>query len=136
MKKQHIFTIELQCTAPDWWRFNTDMACVAFDEHDEQRGFYPISQRLAEVGANLLEPTPSLRPLPTLKVESGPCAYAVVQLHIIPHSLPREEDVWQMQSTEAQLIIHLDGKPHTTKQLRINPFGGLSLIEELRPKAQ
>lgn len=136
MNKSHTFTLELQCNAPEWWRYNTNMACVTFDEQQNQTGFYPIVQRLAEVGVNLMERPEGMQPKQKLRVESAPCAYAVIQLHIIPHSLPLDEDVWEMKPLTAQLKVWMDGEPHSTKRLSINRFGGLSLIEELRPKAE
>ena len=41
-----------------------------------------------------------------------------------------------MKPLPAQLKVWMDGELHSTKKLLINRFGGLSLIEELRPKAE
>ncbi|MBQ5653504.1 MAG: hypothetical protein IIV28_01770, partial [Alistipes sp.] len=53
MATKKVYTIELQCSHKEWWRYNVELQCGALTAEGERVGFTATRQIIAEVGTNL-----------------------------------------------------------------------------------
>ena len=131
MKTSSGFRIELTCRYEEWWRYNVEMMCAAFDAADERIGFAAVRSQIAEAGAELRE-RPAGVDVPTrLSLESGACDHAQLYLYVIPHTLPRDNRIGAAAPFDLTLRIALDGRALRTERIRVNQWGGTSLRLEL-----
>lgn len=127
MKQHKTYTVELRCDFSEWWRYNVEMMCAAFDEEGTRIGFTTASSRIAEVGANLKTAPAESKHRPSLALTTPPCHHAQLFLYVIPHTLPEGNRVEDSAPFELETTLHVDGIPRTTERHTINQWSGASL---------
>ncbi len=132
MQELHRYTIDLICTDPAWWRFNVEMICGALDDEGHQIGFVTASSRIAEVGANLKSAPPRTQVATTLRLETPMCVAAKLIVHIIPHSMPAERQVAEVNPLELHLAIYCDDQLLRNEEQLVNPWSGASMTLQFK----
>ena len=129
------FTVELRCRYKEWWRYNVEMMCAAFDAADRRVGFSAARSHVADVGAELREPPAGVVVPTELHLDTEPCNHALLYLYIIPHTLPAENRIGETPPFEVTLRVGCDGRPLRTEQIRVNQWGGASIQLRLEQPA-
>lgn len=135
MKTSSGFDIELTCRYEEWWRYNVEMMCAAFDEAGERIGFSSVRSQIAEAGAELRE-RPACEVPTRLRLASGACDRALLYLYVIPHTLPRDNRIGASAPFDIALRIGRDGRTLRTERRKVNQWGGISLRLELSEREQ
>ncbi len=120
MKKSENFSIELQCGHAEWWRMQVVMIARTLTS-DETAGFYSaedLPEELSSTGR-------------TTRLECTTGNKLELYLYIIPHSLPSENDIYEVPTLPATLTIRRGKEPLLRETLEVNPWGGLSRIIRL-----
>ena len=124
------FTIEIASRFEGWWRYNAVLMCGCFDAADARTGFVSAESHVADVGSGPAERPEGVAPDRRLTLETPPCDHSVLYLYVIPHTLPRTNDIEATKPFLLELQITYGGKPVCSEQLSINQWSGTSL--ELR----
>ena len=127
MATKKVYRVELRCTFNEWWRYNVQMQCGAFDEHNERIGFTATEQTIAEVGASLQVAPDKGSYRRTLVLESAACHHARFLIYIMPHTLPSESRLEHTPPFEISLRIACNGKEQRNEQLKVNQWSGTSI---------
>lgn len=123
------FQIALQCTSPDWWRYNVFLTLVGYDAAGEQVDYAARTEHVFDVWGEQgrVAPADWMRGA-ELGVECrGERATAWV--YAIPNTLPAERSVAASPDFEVVVVARRDGTELFRKRYRVNPWGGLSIVE-------
>ena len=93
MKSVEKFTVEIRSGFDQWWRYNAALMCGAFDASGNRIGFASAESRVAEMGSNLEAPPEGLDLHRSLTLETVPCERIVLYIYVIPHTLPRDNEI-------------------------------------------
>ena len=129
------FTVELRCRYKEWWRYNVEMMCAAFDAADRRVGFTAARSHIADVGAELREPPAGVAVPASLQLETAACNHALFYLYIIPHTLPAASRIGDTDPFEITLRIACDGRELRTERFQVNQWGGASIQLRLEQQA-
>ena len=132
MSAQKGFTIELSSRFEGWWRYNAVLMCGCFDTAGNRIGFEAAESHVAEVqvGKGLDRRPPEVAADRRIVLTTDPCDHLLLYVYLIPHTLPRDNDIAGTKPFAADLRIACDGKPLRDERLTVNQWAGLSL--ELR----
>lgn len=132
MANKKVYTLELHCSFKEWWRYNVQLQCGAYDERGERIGFVATGQTVAEVGAELKAAPDKGSYSRTLKLDSPACHEARFLLYIMPHTLPAESRLEQTPPFEVTLRSYCDGKECQKEVIRVNQWSGTSIERKLK----
>ena len=93
MKSVEKFTVEIRSGFDQWWRYNAALRWGAFDASGNRIGFASAESRVAEMGSNLEAPPEGLDLHRSLTLETVPCERIVLYIYVIPHTLPRDNEI-------------------------------------------
>ena len=127
MATTKVYTIELQCSHKEWWRYNVELQCGALDAEGERVGFTATRQIIAEVGANLPVAPEKSSYKRKHTLSSAPCQQARFLLYIIPHSLPTESRMEEVPPFDITIRTMADGAELATEKRKVNPWSGTSI---------
>lgn len=127
------FTIALTSGYEQWWRYNAAMMCGCFDASGERIGFASNESHLADVGANLTQ-KPAGADGRTIRLDTMPCDHLMLYIYIVPHTLPEQIRIGEVQPFEATIGIAYNGKKLRSETRRIDQWSGGSI--ELRVEAE
>ena len=108
MKSVEKFTVEIRSGFDQWWRYNAALMCGAFDASGNRIGFASAESRVAEMGSNL---------------EAPPVLY----IYVIPHTLPRDNEIGGHPPFPLQVRIRYGDRTVLDKEYSINQWGGASI---------
>ncbi|HJC26612.1 hypothetical protein [uncultured Alistipes sp.] len=121
------YTIEVSSRYGEWWRYNVELMCGCFDAAEQRTGFASAASEVADVGANLTERPADISPARTVKLTTEPCDHLVLYIYVIPHTLPRGNDIDATAPFEIEIRIACDGRRILTEKRRINQWSGASI---------
>lgn len=121
------YTIEVSSRYGEWWHYNVELMCGCFDAAEQRTGFATASSEVADVGANLTERPAEIAPARTVRLTAEPCDHLVLYIYIIPHTLPRGNDIDATTPFEIEIRIACDGRRIRTEKRRINQWSGASI---------
>ena len=121
------FRIEVSSRYEEWWRYNVELMCGCFDAAEQRTGFASAASEVADVGATLPERPPQLAPQRTAVLTTGACDHLVLYIYIIPHTLPRGNDIDATAPFEIEIRIFCDGRRILAEKRRINQWSGASI---------
>ena len=101
--------------------------CGGFDAAEQRTGFASAASEVADVGANLTERPADISPARTVKLTTEPCDHLVLYIYVIPHTLPRGNDIDATAPFENEIRIACDGRRSLTEKRRINQWSGASI---------
>ena len=93
MGKDRKFTVEIRSRSDQWWRYNAAMMCGAFDQSGNRVGFSSVESRVADMGEELKMPPAGVDMQRKLSLETVPCDRIVLYIYVIPHTLPRDNEI-------------------------------------------
>lgn len=130
MEKDKGYTIEIESSYPEFWRYNIALMCGCFDREDRKTGFVSSEDTVADVGSNLTAPPEGYSALRPIRLATPPCDHIVLYVYIIPHTLPVGRDIAGTDPFPLTLrIVTPDGRTIATSYA-INQWSGASI--ELR----
>ena len=110
MKSVEKFTVEIRSGFDQWWRYNAALMCGA-----------------AEMGSNLEAPPEGLDLHRSLTLETVPCERIVLYIYVIPHTLPRDNEIGGHPPFPLQVRIRYGDRTVLDKEYSINQWGGASI---------
>ncbi len=123
MAAERGFTIEVTSRYDGFWRYNTALTCGCFDAAGNRSGFAAASSHVADVGAELSAAPHDL----TTRLATGPCARIDCFLYVVPHTLPRDNDIDATRPFDLEVRIAYGGRPIRTERHAINQWSGASI---------
>ena len=128
------FTVEIQSSFDQWWRYNAALMCGAFDTEGNRIGFASAESRVAEMGSNLEAPPEGVALHRSLALETVPCDRIVLYIYVIPHALPRDNEIGGHPPFPLQVKISYGDRVVLDRTYPINQWGGASIeLKVLRP---
>ena len=127
MKSVEKFTVEIRSGFDQWWRYNAAVMCGAFDASGNRIGFASAESRVAEMGSNLEAPPEGLDLHRSLTLETVPCERIVLYIYVIPHTLPRDNEIGGHPPFPLQVRIRYGDRTVLDKEYSINQWGGASI---------
>jgi len=124
------FKIEVTSRYEGWWRYNVALMCGCFDAADQRIGFASASLHIADAGANLEKPPAEHKAGHKAVLETQPCDRLQLYIYIIPHTLPRSNDIDDTQPFEVEIALSKGARKLKKHRCRINQWSGASI--ELR----
>lgn len=121
------FAIEVTSRYEGWWRYNVALMCGCFDAADKRTGFAAASSHVADTGADLGEPPAGLDPRRTARLETEPCDHLLLYLYIVPHTLPRSNDIDDTQPFDIDIAVSFGGRKIGKYRRSVNQWSGTSL---------
>lgn len=134
MGKEEKFTIEIRSRSDQWWRYNAAMMCGAFDQSGNRVGFSSTESRVADMGEDLKTPPAGVDMQRRLSLETLPCDRIVLYIYVIPHTLPRDNEIGGHPPFPLRVKISYGGKSVLDREYAINQWGGASIeLKVARP---
>lgn len=121
------FTIEVSSRYEEWWRYNVELMCGCFDAAEQRTDFASAASEVADVGANLPERPAEIPRTRTAKLTTGPCDHLMLYIYIIPHTLPRGNEIDATQPFEIEIRITYDSRRILAEKRKINQWSGASI---------
>ena len=110
MKSVEKFTVEIRSGFDQWGRYNAALMCGAFD-----------------ASGNLEAPPEGLDLHRSLTLETVPCERIVLYIYVIPHTLPRDNEIGGHPPFPLQVRIRYGDRTVLDKEYSINQWGGASI---------
>ena len=127
MAAERGFTIEVTSRYDGFWRYNTALTCGCFDAAGNRSGFAAASSHVADVGAELSAAPHDFPRDRTTRLATGPCARIDCFLYVVPHTLPRDNDIDAPRPFDLEVRIAYGGRPIRTERHAINQWSGASI---------
>lgn len=128
------FTVEIQSHSDQWWRYNAAMMCGAFDGKGQRIGFSSTESRVAEMGESLKNPPAGTEMHRKLTLETVPCERIVLYIYVIPHTLPRDNEIGGHPPFPLRVKITCGDRTVMDRDYAINQWGGASIeLKVARP---
>ncbi|MDE5708480.1 MAG: hypothetical protein K2I32_03380 [Alistipes sp.] len=121
------FTIEVTSRHDGWWRYNVALMAGCFDAEDRRTGFATASSHVADTGAELRKAPAGIAPDRKAVLETEPCDHLLLYVYVIPHTLPRTNEIDETQPFEIEITIHYDGRKLQKIRRAINQWSGASI---------
>ena len=134
MGKDRKFTVEIRSRSDQWWRYNAAMMCGAFDQSGNRVGFSSVESRVADMGEVLKMPPAGVDMQRKLSLETVPCDRIVLYIYVIPHTLPRDNEIGGHPPFPLQVKVAYGGEAVLDREDAINQWGGASIeLKVVRP---
>lgn len=134
MGKDRKFTVEIRSRSDQWWRYNAAMMCGAFDQSGNRVGFSSVESRVADMGEELKMPPAGVDMQRKLSLETVPCDWIVLYIYVIPHTLPRDNEIGGHPPFPLQVKVAYGGEAVLDREYAINQWGGASIeLKVVRP---
>ena len=127
MGKKKRYNIHLRSTYPELWRYNIYMLCGESDAEGESLQVVPVESKVASVGDNLSEAPKGFDGPRELKATLDAEQTVEVYVYVVPHSLPTNCEVEQVQPFKMRLKVTADGEEIYNTVHRINQWAGDSI---------
>lgn len=118
------FSIELECSDSEWWRYNVVFTCGLFDREDRRMGFATAEDKVVEVGGEVRDAMK--RKARKIVCRTEVCHHVLAYLYIIPHTLPEDEEIHN-DPFEIELKISHAGEEVGRRTYSVNRWSGASL---------
>ncbi len=122
-----MYTIEVECSYEQLWRYNTIIMCGGFSTKDEQLYVESTKDIISDV-ENTIECAPADFELPrkvTLRVDKADHIRAII--YVIPHILPLGRDVDENPPFDIEVTITKGTKKIYATPHQVNQWGGASI---------
>ena len=134
MGKDRKFTVEIRSRSDQWWRYNAAMMCGAFDQSGNRVGFSSVESRVADMGEELKMPPAGVDMQRKLSLETVPCDRIVLYIYVIPHTLPRDNEIGGHPPFPLQVKVAYGGEAVLDREYAIKQWGGASIeLKVVRP---
>ncbi len=121
------FEIEVSSRYDGWWRYNVALMCGCFDDADRRTGFAAASSHVADAGADLEEPPVGIDPGRTAKLETEACDHLLLYVYIVPHTLPRSNDIDDTEPFDVDIDVSFGGRRIGRFRRSVNQWSGASI---------
>ncbi len=127
MEQHEKYTVRIECRAEEGWRYNLAALAGALDEAGNRIGYSAAESHVADVGSSLEAPPPNQPTAHDLKIETVPCERLTLYLYVVPHSLPRDNEIGIHHSFPLSVQILYGSEVALQQEFPVNPWGGASV---------
>ena len=118
------FKIVISSKFKELWRYNIVAVCELCDANGERLEYKAEESFVASVGSNLDAAPAELQSSRTISLESGEGDHINLLVYIVPHTLPKTNDVYQTKPFTLTIKVERGGEPILSRAFEINQWSG------------
>lgn len=126
-----VYSAELLCDFPDWWRFNIYMMIVGYDREGTQIGFDNLTDRVFDMefgGTDKRKAPENYDAQRPLFLKSSPCDYAEIYVYAVTNTFPESEIIKDSPPFKVELRVRAGDRLLESRHYEVNQWGGLTIV--------